>query len=290
MKICVIGSFCVDYISKTNYKLIKGESHPGSIKVNPGGVARNIVENLARMNLDITFITAIGSDYYGQRFKNELNDLNVKIEMPVISNNHETSMYFAINNKEGNLEYAVVNNNILESINKTYLESKIDYLNSFDYIVLDTNVSIEAIDFLFKNINVKIIVDAVSMIKSEKLKDYLDKIYILKTNEREFIHLQQHMNSKKPTHLIKTMGSKNIVYFYNDEVYEYKPIKKEKIVSTTGAGDAFLSGVIYALTMNKTVKEAIKMGSLFSYYTLDVEEKVNKNIKSLINRHFEFFV
>lgn len=290
MKICVIGSLCVDYITKTNYQLVRGESHPGVVKVCPGGVARNIVENLARMDIDVTFITAIGNDYFGQQFKNELTELNVKIEMPIIANNNMTSSYFAINNREGNLEYAVVNNDILQSINPSYLESKIDYLNSFDYLILDTNLTQDALDYIFKNVKIKIIVDAVSMIKSEKVKDYLDKIFILKTNEHEFIHLQKYFSINRPKHLIKTSGNKNIVYYYQDKVYEYKPLKKEKIISTTGAGDAFLSGIIFALTINKSIKEAIDIGSLFSYYTLDVEETVNKHINTLINRHIDTFV
>ena len=49
MKIIVIGSINVDYIGTTKYELMLGESHPGSVSIQAGGVARNIVENLARV-------------------------------------------------------------------------------------------------------------------------------------------------------------------------------------------------------------------------------------------------
>ncbi len=286
MKICVIGSLNIDYIGKSKYDLIRGESHPGTIKVNPGGVARNIVENLGRMNLDVTFITAIGNDYYGILYKKELEELNVKIMMPLNSSDYPTSTYFAINNKNGNMEYAIVNTDIINLIEINYLSKKIEFLNTFDFIILDTNLNKNTLRFLFENLKVKIIVDTVSLIKSEKIIDYLDKIYLLKTNEAEYNHLRKYLESKKPLHLIKTSGNKSILYYHNDSVKEYNPVKKEKIVSTTGAGDALLSGVIYGLSQKLNLEEAINIGLLFSYYTLDVEETVNKNINSLINRHF----
>ena len=66
MKIIVIGSINVDYIGTTKYELMLGESHPGSVIIQAGGVARNIVENLARVKEDVTFVTAVGNDFYGQ--------------------------------------------------------------------------------------------------------------------------------------------------------------------------------------------------------------------------------
>ena len=286
MKIAVIGSLNIDYVGTTSYNLIKGESHPGSIYIQAGGVARNIVENLARMEVDVTFFTAVGKDYYGQTFKQDLENIGVKFVMPIESKNYHTSIYFAINNNHANMEYAIVNTDILKLINVEFLSNNIDELNKHEYVLLDTNISQDAIDYIFSNLKSKIIVDAVSLIKSEKLISHLDKIYLLKVNNSEYKHLENYLIKKHPQNIIATNGSKSIDYMINNKVdHKYTPIKKEHIVSTTGAGDSLLAGTIYNILSGKNIRDSIKEGLKFSYYTLDVIETVNKNIKQLIEKN-----
>jgi len=284
MKIGVIGTFNIDFVGSTDYDLIKGESHPGLITIEAGGVARNITENLGRMGADITFFTAVGRDAYGEKFKKDLEAQNVKIKMPLSSTKYNTSIYFAINNKQKNLEYAVVNTDILELINVDYLKEIILELNNFDYLLLDTNISEEAIDYIFKHVKTKIIVDTVSLIKSNKIIPYLKDIYLLKANYHEYMNLSKYLEEAHPMNLIVTNGSHNVTYIHEGKKKQYMPYKNNNILSTTGAGDAFLAGVVYTLLNGKTIDEGIKMGLKFSYYTLNTKDAVNKSIKELIEK------
>lgn len=283
MKIAVIGSLNIDYVGTTPYNLIKGESHPGTIYIQAGGVARNIVENLARMKVDVTFFTAVGNDYYGQKFKEDLENIGVKFIMPIESKNFHTSIYFAINNNHANMEYAIVNTDILETIDINFISNNVDELNKYEYVLIDTNISQDVIDYIFLSVKSKIIVDAVSLIKSEKLIPHLDKIYLLKVNNSEHKHLEKYLLQKHPQNIIATNGSKSIDYIVENKVIQkYIPIKKDHIVSTTGAGDSLLAGTIYNVLNGRSIKDSINEGLKFSYYTLDVIETVNKNIKQLI--------
>ena len=279
MKIIVIGSINVDYIGTTKYELMLGESHPGSVSIQAGGVARNIVENLARVKEDVTFVTAVGNDFYGQKYKSDLEELGVKIIMPEKTEQYNSSIYLAINDKEGQMVYSVVNTDIVSLINKEYISTIIDTINTFDYVLIDTNLDSDTIDYLFERVNKPIICDAVSTIKADKLRNHLDKIYILKVNENEYSHLKSDLNENIPTNLIITNGSKPVIYITKTFTKQYQPKHKEDIKSTTGAGDSFVAGVIGGILDGLQIEDGIKRGLDFSYQTLDVTGAVNPNIK-----------
>ena len=279
MKIIVIGSINVDYIGTTKYELMLGESHPGSVSIQAGGVARNIVENLARVKADVTFVTAVGTAFYGQKYKSDLEELGVKIIMPKKTEQYNSSIYLAINDKEGQMVYSVVNTDIVSLINKEYISTIIDTINTFDYVLIDTNLDSDTIDYLFEKVNKPIICDAVSTIKADKLRNHLDKIYILKVNENEYSHLESYLNENIPTNLIITNGSKPVIYITKTFTKQYQPKQKEDIKSTTGAGDSFVAGVISGILDGLQIEDGIKRGLDFSYQTLDVTGAVNPNIK-----------
>lgn len=279
MKIIVIGSINVDYIGTTKYELMLGESHPGSVSIQAGGVARNIVENLARVKSDVTFVTVVGNDFYGQKYKSDLEELGVKIIMPKKTEQYNSSIYLAINDKEGQMVYSVVNTDIVSLINKEYISTIIDTINTFDYVLIDTNLDSDTIDYLFERVNKPIICDAVSTIKADKLRNHLDKIYILEVNENEYSHLESDLNENIPTNLIITNGSKPVIYITKTFTKQYQPKQKKDIKSTTGAGDSFVAGVISGILDGLQIEDGIKRGLDFSYQTLDVTGAVNPNIK-----------
>ena len=62
MDILVIGAMGLDAKGRVTSPMDLGGSVPGVIRCSPGGVARNIAENLARMGLEVTLISAVGAD------------------------------------------------------------------------------------------------------------------------------------------------------------------------------------------------------------------------------------
>ncbi len=51
--ICVIGASNVDITGFTKKKLVYKDANIGSMKTSPGGVGRNIAENLHSLGLDV---------------------------------------------------------------------------------------------------------------------------------------------------------------------------------------------------------------------------------------------
>ena len=65
-RVCVIGGANVDIHGAAYQPLRLRDSNPGSVHVSPGGVARNVAENLSRLGLDCRLVTAVGKDPNGE--------------------------------------------------------------------------------------------------------------------------------------------------------------------------------------------------------------------------------
>ena len=62
---CVIGGANIDLHGISSKKIKAHDSNPGTLQTSPGGVARNIADNITRLGLPCRLITAIGNDLNG---------------------------------------------------------------------------------------------------------------------------------------------------------------------------------------------------------------------------------
>ena len=65
MMIAVIGGANMDVKAKAFAPLMPAVSNPGQLELRPGGVARNIAENLARLGVPVSLLSRIGRDALG---------------------------------------------------------------------------------------------------------------------------------------------------------------------------------------------------------------------------------
>lgn len=273
--IVIIGSSNVDYLGVSFNKLIDRDSNIGKISVSSGGVGRNICENLLRLGEDVTFITAIGNDLAGEKIEKELKDLKCKIIKPLT--NKPTASYLAIHDETGDMALALCDTSIIDDLSNDLFEHYKDLIKSANLLVFDGNLTPQTLDYLFKTFENKIIVDGISTSKVIKFKDYLSKIYVLKVNSYEYDVIKPFISDDNiPQYLIVTSGKDSIKCITKEQEYviEIEPI--EEVVNTTGAGDAFISGVISSLTHNDDIFEAIKKGDKLAKLTLTSKSSVYK--------------
>ncbi len=63
--VLVIGAASLDIKGRPSTRPVRGSSTPGLIRTSLGGVARNIAENLARLDVETILLTAVGDDDSG---------------------------------------------------------------------------------------------------------------------------------------------------------------------------------------------------------------------------------
>jgi adenosine kinase len=109
----------------------------------------------------------------------------------------------------------------------------------------------------------------------EQLTEAFDGAEILITNDYE---LEMIINSTGMTkdeivdmvaYLITTLGEKGSVVNCKGEETTIEAVPVSSVVDPTGAGDAYRSGLLKGLAMNKTVAEAAKLGSVCAAYAVE---------------------
>lgn len=285
--ITVVGGANLDIFGYTKESIVYKDSNPGHISQSTGGVGRNIAENISRLNLRTSLITAIGEDDKGKIILNELKELGIDTENIIILPHERTSVYLAILDENRDMELAINDMDIMEKLNPNLLSKKKKIIENSVGTVLDTNLSQESLDYLLKMVNQKYYIDAVSAKKAVKLKNLLDKIYFLKVNIYEAMVLSDmkiesisdaEIAARKLIDLgvqtlVITMGEKGSIYADKKNL-EYINSKPIKVTNASGAGDAFMSAYVYATIKKMKLKDKLRFATAASRVAL-LSERTN---------------
>ena len=101
MRIFVIGGANLDIYAKVDKDtVVLYDSNPAHVSFSYGGVARNIVENIANMHAEPYFVSIFGKDAMGQGMYNDLKNKGVKLDYSIVDEKRPTSSYLAILNAD----------------------------------------------------------------------------------------------------------------------------------------------------------------------------------------------
>lgn len=298
-KVVVIGGAVADITGFSLNPLISNDSNPGQVKFSSGGVGRNIAENLARLNCQVDLLTAFGDDVYAHGLKTQCLEAGINIEHSLFSSNHSSAIYMSINNPDGNMALAISDAAIVDEISPDFVASKESLINAADCIVLDTNLSEETLDYISKNFSQKpIFIDLVSTTKAKKVSSILGRFHTIKPNLLEAEHLSQikYKNDEDLKSMLKFFIAKGIqqvfiskgeegCFYGNANESGTLSSKKSEIVNSSGAGDAFIAGLVFGFLNDLNRKETATFATCLSLATLQSEEAVNPQLNlDLVNR------
>lgn len=253
-KVLVVGGSVIDIFACPKDKIILGDSNPGYLKQSLGGVGRNIAENLARLGIDTTLITPMGKDEGRKMIMQNAQDVMLKLS--IIQAEH-TPTYISILNEENDNVVSVAAMDEIEQMTKEDIKIRDISFQNADLIVLDTNLSQETLTYIFETYHKPFYVDVISARKAERIKPFLRYIEALKMNKLEAQYLTGMIDEDNPEVLAKyviskgvkevyiTLGKEGSFYMDKDKKISYPQIPVQT-KNTSGAGDAFFAGVIYA--------------------------------------------
>src|SRR5688572_29244928 len=93
--VLVIGAANLDIKGRPDSRPVQGSSTPGMIRVSPGGVARNIAENLVRLDVETVLLTAVGDDENGGRLLGQAAGSGIDISEALVIEGGRTGAYVA---------------------------------------------------------------------------------------------------------------------------------------------------------------------------------------------------
>ena len=262
--VVVIGAANID-IGGTAYKeLIPADSNQGIITISFGGVGRNIAYNLAKLGVNVVFITALGDDTLGKDLLNHCKDSGINTDYVRIISDSSSSMYIYINNCHGDMELAMSHVEIVKNITPEYLDSVKDILNGSQAVMTDCNITQESFNHLKEICTVPLYVDPVSVSHADKIKYNLSGIDTIKPNKLEAEYLtdiliETEEDYKKAAlvlidqgvnNVFISMGDRGMLAAQGEKVYIVERYPAD-VISTTGAGDAATAAIIWAFTSLK---------------------------------------
>jgi sugar/nucleoside kinase (ribokinase family) len=271
-KLCVVGDAFVDVIIPTANIVFTGVS-TANIKVICGGTA-NVAVGLSRLGVKTSFFGSIGNDAFGQIFKKDFKKKNI-VDLTVIKENLPTGICISLVDKLGERSMIVNRgaNDFIEIhdvIKHLYEISKSDMIFFTGYSFASEKTS-QSIGYLMEEVSDKIIClnpGSFNILKETHNKiigDYCD-ILILNLKEARAITGMNNVESilevlESMVDIVAlTMGrSGSIVSKKNKRVKTPAP-KINKVVDTTGAGDAFSAGFLKGLLGGYELEECAKLG------------------------------
>uniref|UniRef100_A0A8R1HKU9 PfkB domain-containing protein n=2 Tax=Caenorhabditis japonica TaxID=281687 RepID=A0A8R1HKU9_CAEJA len=279
-----------------------GGSYNGEVVQRMGGVARNHADALARLGCESVFISAIGDDQNGTFFRQQSH--RIDISRVKIVTGKPTCTYLAVN-VCGNVKFGVVTcDPLLKTITPSLIEKNEDALQASDFILLDSNLPVpvmaKALE-IAKEHNKQVWLEPTDIDKVKKVFDtgFIGAVTATSPNANEFLKWAKLCNvsvhpsvvdsadsvleliEKEKTKLllntsifVVTLSNKGsaVAYRNNNGQLEFQslppPLQMRKVVSVSGAGDSFNSGVIAGLVHNKSVVESLQIGQECARLTL----------------------
>lgn len=251
-KVVVVGGAVLDVFAYPHDTFILNDSNPGYLKTSLGGVARNIAENLARLGVDTTLVTMLGKDEGKKLIMQNAQEVMLKLSaIPAM----KTPTYLAILNEDNEMVAAVADMDEIELLSKEHIKKRDVIFQNADYVILDTNLNPDTLQYIFKTYQKEFYMDVISCKKAEKIKPFYRFIHGLKLNILEAKHLSgidtddeevlaKYFLSQGVKEVYLTLGQKGSIYMSKQEVVR-TPSHDVEIKNTAGAGDAFLAGIIY---------------------------------------------
>lgn len=287
----VIGGANLDIAGFSAKSLIRRDSNPGAIRISPGGVGRNIAENMARLGSQTRLISVVGNDAFGQRILEESARAGVDVSMVRKVNDLPTSVYLSILDAEGEMDVAVSDMQIMSTLNIDFLKQHHETISRASAIVIETNLDKRVIDYLVDTYPERMFVDTVSTTKAEKLTDVLGSLYAISANRKEAALLTELpigsiaeaqkavdcLLDKGVKLVIVSLSNEGVVYGNSDHRGHFRLINVNS-ANTTGAGDAFLATVVSAMLAQVGLDQAVKFASVAAYLTLNAENTISTEI------------
>ena len=286
--ISVIGGANVDLSATLTDAFIAADSNPGHVEVGYGGVARNIAHNLTLLGARTQLLTIFGGDLFGGLLHDYCKQQGIDVHLSERESSLRSGLYLCLHNHAGEMIAAVADTEAIRLITPEWLAKRSGELNLSDYVVADTNIGEEAIRWLMENVTVPLFIDGVSTTKAHRVVNALRNaklpyLHTLKLNLKEALAVTEKQTYGEAAQELLDLGAAHVYITLRTAAEEWLfPALPGEIVNTTGAGDAFLAGVVYAHAKGIDFPQTAQYGLMAARATLMTPKAVNPEIANIL--------
>ena len=293
MGIVVIGATFVDIKGFPEDAYIPTGRNVGRVEYLHGGVARNVVEDIANAELRPTFLGIVDDTPLGEDVVKKLRNHKVNVDY-VLTMPDGMGTWLAVFDNNGDVAGSISKRpNMLPLLD--LLEEKGDEIFSkADSVVLEVDLDKELVKRILElaeKYNTKVFGVVSNMSIAAKRRDFLQKFTCFICNLQEAGQLflddyqgfapeelrktirEKTLQARIPA-MVVTMGDQGAVYADIQGNSGCCPARRVYVKDTTGAGDAFCAGVAIGLTYGKELPQAIEIGSMLAASVITSSENV----------------
>lgn len=297
----VIGGANMDICGASTDRLRLQDSNPGAVTSSPGGVARNIAENLARLGVDCRLIAAIGADHHGDLLLQQGQAAGIDMRYVLQLEAEQTSTYISVLDDAGDMLVGINDMSIVDQLRPERLQVHEQMLKQASVIIADTNLCEESLAYLGGTcIDQPLVVDTVSVAKAIRIKPYLDTVHTLKASRieaealsgissptnRQLPKVAAWLHERGVARVFITLGPAGVFYSDTDKQGLVSPHKNAgKVKNANGAGDAFAAGIAYAWLQRWELIDSVRFAISAANVALSHRATINPSMSAAtVNR------
>ena len=300
MGIVVIGAVFVDIKGYPLSAYIPGGRNAGRIEQVHGGVSRNVVEDIANVELRPTFVSLVDDTGMGQDVINKLENHKVNTRY-ILRVPDGMGTWLAIFDNRGDVTAAISKRPDTTPLIDLLAEQGDEIFADCDSIALELDLEKETVKQTLKyakKYGKKVYAVVSNMSIAMERRDFLQQIDCFVCNQQEagllfsddYDHLSPeemrkvlaaNVHSANIPSMVITMGGQGAVYARANGGSGIVPAKKVDVLDTTGAGDAFFAGTVIGQTYGKTLAESCEIGSRLAASVICITENVCPRFRPL---------
>ncbi|MDR2295608.1 MAG: carbohydrate kinase family protein [Clostridiales Family XIII bacterium] len=289
--IALIGGASYDITGRLLDDARQNDSNPSRIHTGCGGVGRNVAENLARLGRKVCLVSAFGTDALSAELIASCKAVGIDTRLSYVKEGARACTYINLLDKRGELLLAASDMSLTEAIPLDLLAEAAKRLNAHRFLILDANLTEDALRCVAAHSESLLIGEAVSVAKAGRLRGILPRLYAVKANlgelaalagceirrEEELAAAGDRLIAAGVKRVFVTMGKDGARHIDEGGMTRMRGFPAE-VRSVTGAGDAFCAAVAYGLLRGLPTEDILLLGAATARITLESPLAVSRDL------------
>lgn len=291
--IVVLGAVFVDIKGYPISQYIPGGRNAGRVVQVHGGVSRNVVEDIANVELEPTFLSVVDDSGISTDVLEKLNRHKVNTDY-IRRVPDGLGTWLALFDNNGDVVGSISKRPDLSEIQSILNDHGEEIISRCDSIIVEIDMEPQTLKQVFAlaekyHKEIYAVVSNISI--AMERRDLLKKTGCIVCNEQEAgILFSENYEDMEPEALreilavriaqaqiprmIITLGARGAVYAQIDGESGFCPPVETEVIDTTGAGDAFFAGAAIGLTYGKSLKDSCWIGTRLATSVIATKENV----------------
>ena len=287
----VLGGINMDISGTPDTTAVPGASDPGRITLTPGGVGRNIAEDLVRLGCPVRMLTALGGDDLSGQLRERCRQAGIDLSLSPVFPEERASTYLCLNDEKGELVGAVSDMRVVDRLTPEVVAPLLPRLEDARLLVLDANLLAETLRYVAEHTTLPLFADPVSVKKAGRLRGCLSRCTLIKPNRDEAallsgIPIRTDEDLPLAAGRLLELGVRQVIislgargcYWHDGTRDGILPCLPSPIVNTTGCGDSFLAACAVGFLEGRDLEGMARLGLAASAVTAGHEAAVSPRL------------